>query len=381
MDIGACNSYLLINLDVIADNVRKIQENIGPGMDIMPILKGNAQGFGIIEIAKFLTEQCGTKIIGNAQVLESLQLKEAGIGCAFFILGGVPYNNIPAVVEHDFITPAYSEEYLRLLDVEAARRAKKARVKIKVETGLNRIGVWPGEELEKLTALLKDLKNLEVIGAYTHFAEAEAVDKSFTLQQFSVFKDALKQIRAAGFKLTYVHAFNAAATIWLRDAEMTHVRPACLLFGFDTNQEPKNVLGLTEAMTWRAFVTNVKTVPTGQTVGYNRVFTAERPTKVATVSAGYGDGYARHLAACCGAEMLVRGKRAKVIGTCMDQTFLDVTGMDVEMNDTVTMIGRDGDEFISVFELQERMGQTYLAVTALIAPRVKRIYTGGTYKG
>jgi len=377
MDVGVCNSYLLVDLDVIAENIRIIREHTGSDVDILPVLKGNAYGMGLNEIAQFLTEHCGVKIIANAQTREALQLKEAGINAEFTVIGGVPFHNIPAVVEHDFITPAYHEDYLRLLDAEAARQGKQARVNIKVETGLNRIGVWPGADLEKLMALLKELKHLEVVGAYTHFVEAEAEDKSFTRTQMAAFKGALQQIKAEGFTLQYVHAFNTAAAVWLKDEEITHIRPAGLIFGFDVNLVPKNALGLSEPMTWRAFVTNVKTVPAGQTVGYNRAFLAEKPTKVATVSAGYGDGYARHLAAFCGAEMLVRGKRAKVIGTCMDQTFLDVGGIDAEVNDEVTMIGRDGGEFISVFELQERMGQTYLAVAALIAQRVKRIYIRG----
>lgn len=377
MDIGVCNSYLLVNLDVIADNIRRIREHIGSGTDIMPILKGNAYGMGLNAVAKFLTEECGIKIIGNAQTTEALQLREAGITCELAVIGGVPFNNIPAVIEHDLITPAYHEEYLRLLDAEAGRQKKTGRVNIKVETGLNRIGVLPGEDLESLMNLITGLKNLEVVGAYTHFAEAEIPEKKFTLNQFALFKRALKQIKER-FKLEYVHAFNTAATVWLKDAEITHVRPAGLIFGFDVNEEPKNILGLTEALTWRAFVTNVKTVPAGEPVGYNRAFISETPTRVATVSAGYGDGYARHLAAFCGAEMLVQGKRAKVIGTCMDQTFLNVNGIEnVNINDAVTLIGRDGGEFISVFELQEKMGQTYLAVMAAIAQRVKKIYIKG----
>ncbi|MCL1854682.1 MAG: alanine racemase [Clostridia bacterium] len=377
MNIGVCNSYLQVDLDALANNVRIIRRHIGPNVDIMPILKGNAYGMGLYDIASFLTEKCGVTIIGNAQTAEALQLKEAGIRSEFVIIGGVPFHNIPAVVEHDFITPAYHREYLLLLNEEAARRGKRARVHIKIETGLNRIGVWPGEDLHKLLDLLNASKHLEVTGAYTHFAEAEAVDKSFSMEQFTAFKSALRQIRGEGFKLQYVHAFNTAATVWLKDEEITHVRPAGLIFGFDVNDEPRNALGLTEVLTWRAFVTNVKTVPAGETVGYNRAFIAEKPTRVATVSAGYGDGYPRHLAAFCGAEMLVRGRRAKVIGTCMDQTFLDVSCIDVEINDAVTIIGRDGGEFISVFELQERMGQTYLAVVATMAQRVKRIYIGG----
>ncbi|MCL2548391.1 MAG: alanine racemase [Symbiobacteriaceae bacterium] len=376
-EIGFCNSYLEVNLDAIAENLRKTRRHIGPGVDLIPVLKGNAYGLGLVEIARFLVSSCEVTQIGNAQVFESLSIREAGIECDLMVIGGVPFNNIPAVVNHDLITPAYEEEYLRLLDAEAARCGKKARVEIKVETGLNRIGVWPGESMDHLLDLLATLEHLQVIGAFTHFAEADAVDKSFTREQLAVFREGVQQIKARGYELPFVHAYNTAAVVWLRDEGMTHIRAGGLIYGYDSNQEPLNALGLEEAATWRAFVTNVKMVAAGEAVGYSRAFRAQRPTKVATISAGYGDGYARHLAAFCGAEMLVNGRRAKVIGTCMDQTFLDVTDIEVKMNDQVTLLGRDGDEFISVFEWQRLMGQTYLAVLANVAQRVKRIYIGG----
>ena len=372
--IGVCNSYLIVNLGIIFNNINKVKSHIGKKIKLMPIIKSNAYGLGLYEITKFLTDNCGIKIIGCATASEALQLKNSGIPCEFLILSGVPFNNIPAVVEHGFITPAYNGDYLNRLNSEAALQRKRAKVEIKIETGLNRIGVLPGDDLDKLLELIKNLKNIELTGAYTHFAESEIIDKSFTLHQFDVFLGALSQIKAKGFKLQRVHAFNTAAIIWLNHPEITHVRPASLLFGFDVSESIKNALNLAESLTWRTFVTNVKTVPAGETVGYNRVFLAEKPTQVVTVSAGYGDGYPPLLSKR--AEMLINGKRAKVISVCMDQILLDATGIQVKIDDTVTMLGRDGDEFISAFEIQKLTGVTYRAFTTGISERVKRIYIG-----
>ncbi|MCL2497018.1 MAG: alanine racemase [Symbiobacteriaceae bacterium] len=376
-DIGYSNSYLLVDLGIIRKNIAKIRAHIGAQVDILAILKGNAYGLGLVEMGRFLTRECGIKFVGNAQVAEALQLIEGGVQCDILVIGGVPFHNIPAVVAHDLVTPAYSLEYLTRLDGEAKKQGKIARVKIKVETGLNRIGVWPGEELEQLLTGLKQLPNLQVIGAFTHFSYAEAVDKSFTREQYAYFKQGVQQIQDQGWELPYIHAFNTAASVWLQDSLVTHIRPAALLFGYDSNMDIDNALQLEESVTWRTFITHVKTVPAGETVGYSRYFKVTKATEVATISVGYGDGYLRSLAMQGKPDMLVGGQRAPVIGTCMDQTFLDVTGLGAKIDDPVTIIGRDGAEYISAYELEEKMGQTFLAMLATVSPRVKRVYIGG----
>ena len=373
--LGACNSYLEVDLGAIARNCQKVREHIGPDVDIIPVLKGNAYAAGLQELGRFMTRECGAKTIACAQTWEAQHMRQAGVDCEILVMGGVPFNNIPTVIELDLMTPAYSAEYLRLLDTEASVCGKRAKVHIKIETGLNRIGVHGGEELDALCRLLKTLPNLEVVGIYTHFAESENPDRSFTLLQMERFRAALAQAEPFGFDFTYIHAFNTSSIVWMRDPCVTHIRAAGIFFGFDTCLEPVNGLGLEESLTWRAFITHVKTIEAGEALGYGRSFTATAPTKVATVSVGYGDGYSRALAAFQGAEMLVRGQRCKVLATCMDQTFLDVTHIeDARLNDTVTLLGRDGEAFISVFELQEKMGQTYLATIATIQNRVQRVY-------
>jgi len=373
-DSDTYNSYLTVNLTTIKENIEKIRKGIGENTSIMAVLKGNAYGMGLVPIADYLANECDIDAFACAHVHEAALLRKSGIDCEIFIMGGVPFHNIPVVVSLNIMTPAYSREYLTLLNSEAALQKKIVRVHIKVETGLNRIGVKPGIELDELCVFLKDLQNIEVCGAYTHFAESEAVDKAFTYFQLEQFKQGLNQIRHHGFSLPFIHAFNTAAVSWMRDTDITHIRIAGLIFGFDPCLAPVNGLDLVEVLEWNAFVTHVKTINPGETVGYNRAFIANSPTKVATISAGYGDGYARHLAAFLDAEVIVNGKRSKIIATCMDQMLIDVTGIAVKEGEIATLIGRNGDEYISVFELQRKMGQTYLAVASIIAERVKRIY-------
>ena len=369
-----CNTYVEVDTTQIQQNIANIRNHIGENMEIIAVLKGNAYGMGLTEIGKFVTEHCGIKTIACAHTFEAVQLIEAGVKSKYFVMGGVPYNNIKDVVSNNIETSAFSKKYLELLNAEAKAQSKKANVHIKIETGLNRIGVLIGEDLDNLCNLLKSLKNLNVNGIYTHFADAENTDKTYTHDQFDKFKKALVQVKQYNFNFEYVHAFNTAGASLMKDDEMTHIRVAGLLFGFDTNPNPEVRIDLKEVLSWKCFVTNLKTIGVGESVGYSRYFKAERPTKVATISSGYGDGYNRVLG-MTGAEMIVNGKRAKLIGICMDQAFLDVTDMDdIKINDTVTMMGHDGDEYISVFELGDIMEQTYLATIATISSRVKRVY-------
>jgi len=372
--IDICNSYLEIDLGEISRNIEKIRTGIGTDMDIIAVLKGNAYGTGLVPVGSFMHKHCGIKTFACAQTFEAVQLRETGIDCDIMVMGGVPFHNIPAVVKYDIQTPAYNSEYLVRLNQEANIQQKTASVQIKIETGLNRIGVLPGKHTDDLCDLIDSLEYIKVTGAYTHFTESERPDKTPSHKQLKLFKTALEQIKKHEYKLKYIHAANTAASTWLRDPSLTHVRPAGLLFGFDVNIEPKNLFDLNEAVSWRTFVTNVKEIKAGESVGYNHSFIAKRPSKIATISAGYGDGYNRQLAMSGTADALVNGKRVPIIGICMDQTFLDVTGIDVKVNDTVTLIGKDGDEFISIFELQKKMNQTYLAILAVISGRVLRIY-------
>ena len=374
MDLGISNSYLEIDFSIVSANVKKIREGIDQHVRLMPVLKGNAYGAGMIPYARHLTRECGIDVIACAETFEALQLYDAGIRCELLVLAGVPYHNIPCVVSKGFMSPAYHIDYLERLNREAESQNRIARVHIKLDTGLNRIGVLPGQELEVLCRALSQLKSISTVGVFTHFVESDAVDKDFTYLQMNRFKAGVAQILGHGIKLEYVHAFNTSAVSWLRDPAVTHIRAGGLFLGYDTCLEPVNGIGVEECMSWRAFVTNIRKIQTGETAGYGHMFRAARPTTIAVVSIGYGDGYSRYLAAFQGAEIIVNGHRAKIVAVCMDQMLLDVTGIDVQMNDTVTLLGRDGGEYISAMELQKKMGQIYLAVLAGITSRVQRVY-------
>ncbi|MCL2498567.1 MAG: alanine racemase [Symbiobacteriaceae bacterium] len=370
------NSYMEIDLKGIKDNLAKILRHLDGKLELIPVLKGNAYGFGEVGMAEILYRQLGFPLLACAQTYEAQLIRDAGMDVDLFILGGIPFNNIPAVVRHDFITPAFHVDYLVKLNEEAVKQGKPTRVKIKIDTGMNRIGCKPGKELAAVLDTLAQCPQVKLIGVFTHFAESEAEDKSFTLKQLEEFRKGLAQIKERGYDLPYIHAFNSAATVWLPDiTDFTHVRNGNLIFGFDKNIEPENTLGLSMIFAWRAFITHVKDVTVGETIGYNRFFVVEHPMKVATISIGYADGFPRNMALYANSDVLVHGQRAKVIGIAMDQMLIDITHLpEVKLNDIVTLIGSDGKEHITTEEIGERINANILSLTALISARVPRIY-------
>lgn len=374
MDIGVCNSYLLVDLSKLKSNVNKIRKHIGKDCSLMPVLKGNAYGHGLVEVAKYLEKECEIKIIANAQVFESIKLRENDVNCELFVMGGVPENNIEAAIRNDIQLPVFNIGTAKLINNEAKKQDKIANVHIKIETGLNRIGIKPGEKLEELLDFIITLEHVNIKGSYTHFSESDAPNKSFAYEQYKKFKRALEQFEAKRIKLDYIHACNSAATVWFKESYYNLVRAAGIVFGYDPNLDSKDELKLERAATWKAFITNVKELEKDEPVGYNRAYICKAKTKVATLSFGYGDGYVRTLA-LKGGELLVKGKRAPIIGICMDQTFIDVTHIEnLKIGDEVIILGTDGDDEIHTLEFQELLGEPYVYPLSAIGQRVKRIH-------
>jgi len=363
-----------VDLKILKANFERVRAHIGPDIDIIPILKGNAYGLGGIELAKFYVDEFDVKMIGNAQVWESVEMREAGINCELLVLGGVPFNNIPAAVKYSIQTTAFEQEYVDLLDEEAARQGKVAEIQIKINTGMNRIGVKPGEDLLSFVKYLKTKDNIKVRGAFTHYASSHAKEHSFATQQFELFKQEIEEIKAEGMELDYIHTCNGCATVWFPEAYCTAVRPGNLLLGYDYNKNPLDSLGIEHAVTWRCFVTQIKMLQPGDTLGYDQYFTATEPTKVATISMGHGDGYYRPML-MEGGHALINGKKCKFLGTSMDQSYLAIDGVpDVVLNNEVTLLGKDGDYEITPFDWRDFTGQSFVFLNSIRNVRVKRIY-------
>lgn len=378
MDLTCYNSYYEVNLSVLEENFKKISRFIAPAQ-VIPVLKADAYGMGALEIARVLTERCGCRTLACSQTYEGLVLREGGITDAeILIMGPVLHDTLPHAVRWDMQIPLFTPERVRSLSREAARQGKTVKAQIKIETGLNRIGAWPGKQLQEVIDALHQCPNIQVVGVFTHFAQAETPEDAFTKEQFAVFKEGVAQLEEAGFHLSYIHCCNTGASEWYREALdfSTHIRAGSLVLGYSDIADGSNPMGLQEMLSWRTTASFIRHVEPGETVSYDRLFKAEKPTDIAVVSVGFADGILCAMARSHG-PVLVNDQRAHYVDTCMDQCFVDVTGLDCRVGDPVTLWGYSpsGRAFLSPQELS-KYGQVYTAYTSQRPDRIGRIYIG-----
>ncbi len=368
------NSYFKVDTEKVVQNFYKVKEYIGPDTEIIPVIKGNCYGYGLVPMAKLFEERCHVSLIANAAMYEAVQLRQGGVKCDILIIGGIPQHLLHGAIEYDLQVPLFEAETAKRLNSLSAAAGKKTKVHIKLETGMNRLGVRPGEDLSRLLELVKSLENLEVVGAYTHFATSTAdYNDPFALEQFARFKEGVAQIEDAGITLTYKHCCNSAAIAWFREAYGTHVRSCSSILGHMAMEDGREPIGLEEPLEIGAYITNIHSVSPGETIGYSRFFKVEKPMKVATLSIGFADGfYPKWMRG--GGPVLISGVKTRFLGCCMDQSFADVTGIPCSLGQKAILIGRDGDQRITTWDMEQFCGNTFEYLYGTIGSRVERIY-------
>ncbi|MBQ4578541.1 MAG: alanine racemase [Clostridia bacterium] len=377
MDIGMYNSYLEVDFGKMKESFRKVQAAAGK-RGVIPVLKANAYGIGLIPMADFLVNTMNCDVMAVAQTSEGVLLREGGFRKAdIMLLGPAPEHAVIYAVENDLLLPVFNEQNARWASEAAQKLGKTARVQIKIDTGMNRIGVAQGQPLADFLKVLKALPALQVEGVFTHFVNATYTDDPQTPVAYAKFEQAVAQIREAGIQPRYIHCCNTGATSWFKgDLISTHVRPGSLYMGYDSMDDGTNWLEVEEGISWRAFVTNIHTVKAGESCGYCNHHVCEKDTVVATVDIGYADGLYRPMAqGGTGGVCLVNDSRCKYLATSMDQTMVDVTGVDVKVGDQVTVFGFSlGGAKLPLAELQNYTGQNLSLPLCLTNHRVKRIY-------
>ena len=377
MDIGMYNSYLEVDFGKMKESFRKVQAAAGK-RGVIPVLKANAYGIGLIPMADFLVNTMNCDVMAVAQTSEGVLLREGGFRKAdIMLLGPAPEHAVIYAVENDLLLPVFNEQNARWASEAAQKLGKTARVQIKIDTGMNRIGVAQGQPLEDFLKVLKSLPCLQVEGVFTHFVNATYTDDPQTPVAYAKFEQAVYQIREAGIDPRYIHCCNTGATSWFKgDRISTHVRPGSLYMGYDSMDDGTNWLEVEEGISWRAFVTNIHTVKAGESCGYCNHHVCEQDTVVATVDIGYADGLYRPMAqGGTGGVCLVNDSRCKYLATSMDQTMVDVTGVDVKVGDQVTVFGFSlGGAKLPLAELQNYTNQNLSLPLCLTNHRVKRIY-------
>lgn len=366
-------TWVEINLDALKCNFDAVREMLPENMKILAVVKANAYGHGAIGVAKFLEDKAD--YLAVAATDEALELRKNGVNCPILILGHIPYGDYGNIVKYN-VTPTISDFYeAKLLSKAAVKAGVTAPFHIAVDTGMNRIGFKCGDASVEEIKKIKKLPNIIIEGIFSHFAAADISDKTYTRKQVEKFDGFVKALSEEGVNAPIKHLYNSAA---IADLEKKYdmVRQGIILYGLKPSDEVEfnNIKVPQPVMSMKTRIVQVKTLLGGESISYGCTYTTEKETKVATLCAGYADGVTRVLSN--NGEVLIRGKRAKIIGrVCMDQFMVDVTDIpDVEAGDTATIFGTDGEETISVDEIAKKANTINYEIICNINSRVTRVY-------
>ncbi|MDR7423592.1 MAG: alanine racemase [Armatimonadota bacterium] len=375
-----------VDLGALRANVARLRRELGPGVALFGVVKADAYGHGAVRVAQVLAPVCDALAVSLVE--EGLELRAAGVTTPVVVLGAYYGRRHSEVIEAGLTPVVYDQADLERFAQAPARRLHSAAprpvalgprplaVHLKVDTGMSRLGV-PVAEVGALIERARALPGVRLHGLCTHIACAESPDPAPTRAQLDLFGQVLRAARAQGFAPEVVHVGNSATTVRFPEARHDAVRPGLLLYG--TPPSPAAALdGLRPAMSLHTRIMALREIAPGTGVSYGAQFVARRPSRIATLPLGYADGYPRHVR---GAEVLVRGQRAPVVGAvCMDLMMIDVTDIPgVTLGDRVTLFGADGDARLPVEELAGWAGTLHYEILCGISKRVPRIYRDGSH--
>ena len=371
MEQTSTRAWVEIYLDVLEDNTRKLRRELADGVLIMAVIKSDAYGHGARVVAQEL-ERVGVDCFGLATLNECLELRTAGVTKPIVLLGYLHPAEYAKAITNDITLTVYSLDQAKNISKAAESLSKSVDIHIKIDTGMMRLGFLAGEE--DIAAQACSLPYINAVGAFSHFSEANSHDKSFTNEQLHRFEKFITALQEMGISIPLKHIANSPGVMH-GGFEQDLVRVAVLLFGVSSFPgETMEEYGYSMTIAVKSRVSMVKTVPSGTPVGYGRTYHTTKQTKIATIAFGYADGYT--LANSNRGEVLIRGKRAQVIGkVCMDQFMVDVTHIDgVAEHDEVVILGKQGKDEITLPELAKNQGTIVHESLSVIGRRVPRVY-------
>lgn len=365
-----------IDLSALRHNYQEISKTIPAGYGILAVVKADAYGHGFMDIAMEM-ETLGVTAFGVAFLAEGIQLRKSGIDRPILILGGVYPGQEKKCIGFNLSTAIFSLEQARLLNYVAGKMFRKAKVHVKIDTGMGRLGI-PHEEASAFFSRLGGMKHIELEGIISHFASADELDedgREFTARQVETFAKVVAQARSEGFAPRYVHIANSAAAFSLDLPFCNMIRPGIALYGALPSADFAGKMDLWPVMHLKSRVAMLKWVEPGVSISYARRYVTAGKTLVASVPVGYADGYSRSLTNR--GEVIVRGQRARVAGTvCMDWIMLDVTHIEgVAVGDEVVLIGCDREgNCIRAEEVAAWAGTIPYEIFCCVSKRVPRVY-------
>lgn len=366
--------YANISLDAIRDNIEKGRALLAPGIKMLGVVKADAYGHGAVPVAKAIEDLVDA--YGVSMPEEGAELRKAGLSKPILILGYTAPEMAELAIRYDITMAVFQSEIAEKYNEIAKSLNKTAKVHIKLDTGMCRIGYLCREEsLDDIEKIAK-LSQVEIEGMFTHFSKADETDKTFARNQLKKYMEFAGKLEARGIRVSCKHVCNSAGIIDIPEGNLDMVRFGVTMYGmYPTDEVTKERMTVTPAMEVKTHIAYIKTLPAGVGISYSGTYVTEKETRVATLSVGYGDGYPRGLSGT--GRVLIHGKSAPILGyICMDQCMVDVTDIpEAKQGDVVTLMGRDGDDFISAEEIGTTVGNSFhYEVVCDISKRVPRIY-------
>lgn len=367
--------YAKIDLDAIASNMDRMKQNLNPNSKIMAVIKADGYGHGAVQIAQMLEKVDYIWGFAVATLDEAVVLKSEGIIKPVLVLGCVFPDQYMEMLKYDIRMNVYTEEMAEAISQMATREGMTAYMHIKLDTGMTRLGFDTSEESVETIARIASMQNVCMEGIFTHFAKADETDKAFTKKQIQDFMWMTERLKEKNVEFQYEHCANSAAIIDVPEANFDLVRAGISTYGLYPSEDVcKGNVQLKPALALKSHVAFVKEIEAGTPISYGGTYVSEHSMKIATIPVGYADGYPRNLSNV--GYVLIRGKKAPIVGrVCMDQFMVDVTNIDgVSFGDNVTLIGKDGNETITVEVLSELSGRFNYEFVCDLGKRIPRVY-------
>lgn len=367
-----------ISKKALVYNLKQFRKRVGKKVKIMAVVKANAYGHGIGEVAKIVSLN-GGDWLGVNSLEEGMLLREEGITLPILILGYIPLTKIGEAVKNNLSFVVYNQRTIKKANQEAKKLGQEAKAHLKIETGTNRQGIKI-KDVSSFTKFCLKQKNIFLEGIYTHYANIEdTLDPGFAMEQLEVFKKALQLIKEVNIKIPIRHTACSAATILFDKTFFDLVRVGIGLYGLwpspETKisaQEKKIKIDLHPVLTWKTKVAQIKEVPQGETISYGRTYRTGRKSKIAILPVGYWDGYDRRLSNS--GRVLIGSQFAPVVGrVCMNMIMVDVTDIPkVEVEDEVVLLGKQGKNEITAEEIAQKVGTINYEIVTRINPELPR---------
>lgn len=370
-------TWVEVSGDSLRDNLNALRKIVGQERKIACVVKANAYGHGIIEVARIL-ERESIDFLAVDNIKEALLLKNSGILTPILILGYIELADLKEAILSDFSFVCYNQETLK--KIISLSLPKPAKIHLKIETGLNRQGVAK-KEIPLFASMIKKAPKVLLEGISTHFANIEdTLEPSFAKEQIAGFREGIRLVRKSGLNPKYIHAAASAGAILYGEAGFNMVRTGIALYGLWPSRETKIALKMRKrslilkpVLAWKSLVSQVKEIKTGESVGYGRTWSAPRKSKIAVIPVGYSDGYDRKLSNS--ARVIIKGRFAPVIGrVAMNMIVVDVTEIvNVSIEDEVTLIGKSGPNEVTADELAQKADTINYEVVSRINPLLPRV--------